>query len=527
MICPSGDAASEAKLIDESALHSDIAGGAHASHANCVSSQTDNAARATSAEMKKLKGAELDAAKALVEAHAAVPANMQHAVDCWLKLSPEQQADAYEMHGIGCTGHSANLTTDDSHKHSESAALTTNMVHDRAARVIQRLRKAHVRARLTVDARTQLTAVELKAWLADTSDIVRKSVPPRDRPHAPDPAPLAPIAERMALPNTQGFGPELLEMFSWTMRDDPLPFKLRKGHGPNGPVSKTPMASASAAAFAAAVAVAAAASTSSPSDEEEEVREEGDEDEGAEAKKAPIIRIVFKGYAGNKPAFDSGHRLDGPRDPVSLKPAGKHLNGGDLPSVPDVIRKTSMLLSSEGEHQAYYLNEHRPFNLFAENKRLETSRLLSCKGSRQNYSVQQATRIVRNVSAYLAYLHETRVESDANLLVEGVWDGLRDRYVLGALRARSFVDVAFTSPLIFFTHSDLVTIDPHLLSFATVRAVIMLMQVNRHMIGQVMEGAKSWIEEIGRLDNIGFKKPPPLQFLAEAILAKLPELRPG
>ena len=47
------------------------------------------------------------------------------------------------------------------------------------------------------------------------------------------------------------------------------------------------------------------------------------------------------------------------------------------------------------------------------------------------------------------------------------------------------------------------------------------------MIGRVMEGAKSWIEEIGRLDDIGFKKEPPLQFMAEAILAELPELRPG
>jgi hypothetical protein len=167
MICPSGDAVSESKLIDESALHSDIAGGAHASHANCVSSQTDNAARATSAEMKKLKGAELAAAKALVDAHAAVPANMQHAVDCWLKLTPAQQDDAYEMHGLGCTGHSANLTTDDSHKHSESAALTTNMVHDRAARVIQRLRKAPLRVSRTQDARTELTAAELRDGLRD------------------------------------------------------------------------------------------------------------------------------------------------------------------------------------------------------------------------------------------------------------------------------------------------------------------------------------------------------------------------
>ena len=69
---------------------------------------------------------------------------------------------------------------------------------------------------------------------------------------------------------------------------------------------------------------------------------------------------------------------------------------------------------------------------------------------------QQATRVLRNVDAYLVYLHETRVESEPNLLVEGVWDGLRDRYVLGALRARSFVDAAFTTPLIFFTHSELV-----------------------------------------------------------------------
>jgi hypothetical protein len=42
-----------------------------------------------------------------------------------------------------------------------------------------------------------------------------------------------------------------------------------------------------------------------------------------------------------------------------------------------------------------------------------------------------------------------------------------------------------------------------------------------------MEGAKSWIEEIGRLDSIGFKEAPPLQFMAEAILSELPELRPG
>ena len=138
MVCPSGDAESEAKLIDESALHSNVAGGVHGSHANCVSSQTDNAARATSAAAKIRKGTELDEAKRLVDAHLAVPANMQHAVDCWLKMSPEQRVDAYEMHELGCAGHSCNLTTEDSHKKSESTVITANMVDDRAARVLQR-----------------------------------------------------------------------------------------------------------------------------------------------------------------------------------------------------------------------------------------------------------------------------------------------------------------------------------------------------------------------------------------------------
>ena len=149
MVCPSGDAESEAKLIDESALHCNVAGGAHAGHANCVDSQTDNAARATSAAMKARKGAELDEAKRLVEAHAAASANMQHAVDCWVKMSPAQRADAYEMYGIGCTGHSLNFSTEDLHKKSESTVISANMVYDRATRLMQRLylggyRRRHV-----------------------------------------------------------------------------------------------------------------------------------------------------------------------------------------------------------------------------------------------------------------------------------------------------------------------------------------------------------------------------------------------
>jgi hypothetical protein len=45
------------------------------------------------------------------------------------------------------------------------------------------------------------------------------------------------------------------------------------------------------------------------------------------------------------------------------------------------------------------------------------------------------------------------------------------------------------------------------------------------MIGRVMNGAKAWIEEIGRLDDIGSQNAPDLQFMAKAILVELPELR--
>ena len=46
------------------------------------------------------------------------------------------------------------------------------------------------------------------------------------------------------------------------------------------------------------------------------------------------------------------------------------------------------------------------------------------------------------------------------------------------------------------------------------------------MIGRVMEGARAWIEEIGRLDSIGLKSAPDLQFMAHAILERVPALKP-
>ena len=363
MICLSGDAKSEAKLIDECALHSNVAGGVHASHANCASSQTDNAARATSAAAKVLKGAELDEAKRLIEAHVAVPANMQHAVDCWLKMSPEQRADAYEMHGIGCAGHSSNLITEDSHKQTEYKIITANMVDDHASRVIQRLFFYGYRRR-----------------------IIFLKIPC-----------ICPAGQGPPIPAT-------MELKA-----------LKPGH--HGPMCW--------------------------------------------GRVHPKVRLlILKGYVGNKPAFRAGS-CRGDWRGKHLLPAGRHLDGGELPAVGDVLWKVSKLLASEGEHHAYYLNEHRTFNIFAKAHRLKTCRLLSVKGSRQNLTVQQATRVLSNLPAYLQYLHETRIESVPNRLVESVWDGLRDHYVLAALRARSVVDVAFTTPLIFFTHSDYVSKHQH------------------------------------------------------------------
>jgi hypothetical protein len=359
MVCPSGDAKSEAKLIDESALHSDVAGGVHASHANCVSSQTDNAARATSKASKVLKGAELDEAKRLIEAHVAVPANMQHAVDYWLTMSPEQREDAYEMHGIGCAGHTDNLITEDSHKQTEAKVVTANMVDDRASRVIQRFFFYGYRRRINF----------LKIPC------------------------ICPAGQGPPIPAT-------MELKA-----------LNFGH--HGPMYW--------------------------------------------GRVHPKVRLlILKGYVGNKPAFHAGS-CRGDWQGKHLLPAGRHLNGGELPAVGDVLWKVSKLLATDGLHHAYHLNEHRTFNIFAKAHHMKTCRLLSVKGSRQNLTVQQATRVLRNLPVYLQYLHETRIESVPNKLVEGVLDGLRDHYVLAALRARSVVDVAFTTPLIFFTHSDYVS----------------------------------------------------------------------
>ena len=62
------------------------------------------------------------------------------------------------------------------------------------------------------------------------------------------------------------------------------------------------------------------------------------------------------------------------------------------------------------------------------------------------------------VDTYMAYVDSIRADgSELNRLITTVWDGLRDRHVVAALRARSLVDVVFTTPMVFFMHHRLVT----------------------------------------------------------------------
>jgi hypothetical protein len=100
-------------------------------------------------------------------------------------------------------------------------------------------------------------------------------------------------------------------------------------------------------------------------------------------------------------------------------------------------------------------------------------------------------------------MDEVRVDSDPNLLITSLSFGLKDRYVQAALRARSFVDVVFTTPMTFFTHSN---------------------AVNRSQIRRIMDCAAEFIEQISVLSPIGLSALPIpicIDFIAKLVLAKL------
>jgi len=110
------------------------------------------------------------------------------------------------------------------------------------------------------------------------------------------------------------------------------------------------------------------------------------------------------------------------------------------------------------------------------------------------------------MAVYLKYDDQVRIDSDPNKLICNQWDGLRNRYVVGSLKARSLIDVAFCQPLTFFTHHVTVT---------------------RPMIRSIMDCGEAWLLELEQLGRTGSKRPPALDAIAQRVLAQFPELRPG
>ena len=138
-VCSSGTAEHEAQLIQE-ALHSDLAGGAHATLLKLQSSITDNAARPTTRAVRELKRKELAEAARIVAAHIQdYPDTIRPAIEAYKAMDAEGRQRAHELHELGCTGHSLNLTTERSWDKSEPSTIRENMVRYRAANVIQRL----------------------------------------------------------------------------------------------------------------------------------------------------------------------------------------------------------------------------------------------------------------------------------------------------------------------------------------------------------------------------------------------------
>lgn len=387
-VCPSGEAVHEAKHVEE-ALHSTLCGGLHGTLLTTSSAISDNAARATSREIEKLKAAEYERVVKLVKEHMAEhPADMQPAIDAYLAMTPEQREHASELHELGCTSHSLNLTTDDCWKQSEKAALESCMVRDRAARIIQRL-----------------------------------------------------------------FNARIIKQIGKIEGDEVAVLRLRK-----------------------------------------------------------LTKVIFKGYMASSPAFCSGWKKVGDklvdRKALSLIPAGRHLDGkSDIPDVQAVLHSTSKAFACGGDDAAYYLNERRKLVRYAKtHDGCFLVALPSFKGSRQSINVTLPTKVLQNVRTYVLYMDSVRVESIPNQLIANCWDGLRDNYCLAAFRARSFIDVAFNAPMVFFTKS---------------------LAVNRSQIRGIMDCGEAFIRQLCALSTSALTVAPKLDSLAESIIAVYPELIPA
>ena len=182
--------------------------------------------------------------------------------------------------------------------------------------------------------------------------------------------------------------------------------------------------------------------------------------------------------------------------------AEENRNGSsELPDTSNVVNCTSKLFSSSGKHWDYYLNEHRRVEKFARENNLQLQRLPAVQGSRQCINVQLATAILANKATYLKYMSEIRAESDPNKLVGVVWDGLRNRYVVAALRARSFVDVTYAKTMTFFTHSS---------------------TMNRLMLRTAVDCGGKYIDKLSHISRE--TSPPSPGSLGDAIMTALKQL---
>ena len=174
----------------------------------------------------------------------------------------------------------------------------------------------------------------------------------------------------------------------------------------------------------------------------------------------------------------------------------------DVPDVSNIMYCVSKLFASGGEHASYYLNTYRSFKRWADDNGLTDGieKLPPIKGSRQSVNVEIPAAILHNLPSYLKYMSEISADSDPNNLVDIAFSGLKDKYVVAAMRARTFIGATFLLPMRLFTHHN---------------------DVARPHIHSIMECAEKWIKE--DLAAIG-DTPPLISKLPDLITSNNPDL---
>jgi hypothetical protein len=202
-----------------------------------------------------------------------------------------------------------------------------------------------------------------------------------------------------------------------------------------------------------------------------------------------------------------------------LSPPGKHLDGvsEQLGVWPSCLTHASTFATT-GVKASYYLNcssEVGAFERSAIGKLHRKSSVLpSPNGSTALVTVQLPTAVLSNTPLWLAFLALDREDlgKDTNELIVNSAKGLKDKYVNVGLRARSFRNVVYVTPLFFFLNA----------------------YVGQHELRAVNDIARDVLERFGDLSEKWKKrelaeatpapapKPKP-QDLAKAILSKFPQ----